>query len=87
MSNSGVPSPIQQIQQVALANAGTTSDSKPPVEQPDYSNVQVGTIVTHESFGKGTITKLVSTRMTVKFKEGTKKFMFPSAFIQGFLTL
>jgi len=62
MSNSGVPSPIQQA---ALANAGTTSDSKPPVEQTNYSHVQHGTIVTHESFGKGTITKLVSTRMTV----------------------
>lgn len=49
----------------------------------------VGTIVKHKKFGNGTISQLDKNKKYVKvqFKDGIKQFVFPSAFIDGFLTL
>ena len=45
-----------------------------------------GVIVHHKKFGTGTVDKLEDKRMTVEFEtEGTKKFIFPDAFVRGFL--
>ncbi len=57
-------------------------DSKPTV---DTSSIAVGVTVQHKTFGSGTVTKLSGGYITIVFKQGEKKFMFPGAFENGFL--
>ena len=49
--------------------------------------VTVGSIVSHKKFGKGTVVKLNSNDryIYIKFALGEKKFVFPDAFLMGFL--
>ena len=49
--------------------------------------VTVGSIVFHKKFGKGTVVKLNSNDryIYIKFALGEKKFVFPDAFVMGFL--
>ena len=49
--------------------------------------VTVGSIVFHKKFGKGTVVKLNSNDryIYIKFALGEKKFVFPDAFLMGFL--
>ena len=46
----------------------------------------VGTAVSHFTFGSGTIVAQEPTNITVEFSFGNKKFIMPSAFIDGFLS-
>ncbi len=49
--------------------------------------VTVGSIVFHKKFGKGTVVKLNSNDkyIYIKFALGEKKFVFPDAFVMGYL--
>ncbi len=49
--------------------------------------VTIGSIVFHKKFGKGTVVKLNSNDryIYIKFALGEKKFVFPDAFVMGFL--
>ncbi|MBQ4547744.1 MAG: GIY-YIG nuclease family protein [Bacteroidales bacterium] len=51
--------------------------------------VTVGSIVFHKKFGKGTVVKLNSNDryIYIKFALGEKKFVFPDAFVMGFLEI
>ena len=53
------------------------------------ADVGVDTQVSHKKFGDGTITWISADQkyMRVKFPVGEKQFLFPDAFIMGFLTL
>ena len=53
------------------------------------SGVKVGDVVSHKKFGDGTITWIGSDKkyMRVKFQSGEKQFIFPDAFVLGFLEL
>lgn len=53
------------------------------------ADVGVGTVVKHKLFGEGTISKMDKAKkyIHVKFKKGEKQFVFPDAFIGGFLSL
>ena len=46
----------------------------------------VGLPVSHKTFGNGIITEQTTSSITVKFDFGNKRFIMPSAFIDGFLT-
>ena len=46
----------------------------------------VGVAVNHFSFGSGTVVAQAPTNITVEFSFGNKKFIMPSAFIDGFLS-
>ena len=46
----------------------------------------VGVSVSHKIFGNGTITEQTHASITVKFDFGDKRFIMPSAFVDGFLT-
>lgn len=46
----------------------------------------VGLPVSHKTFGNGTITDQTHFSITVKFDFGNKRFIMPSAFVDGFLT-
>lgn len=55
-----------------------------------YDNVGEGTVVTHKKFGVGHVTKIdkKAKYVFVSFNEGgEKKFLFPGAFTNGFLSL
>ncbi len=66
---------------------------KQETPQIDWENiladVGVGTAVKHKLFGEGTISKMDKAKkyIHVKFKKGEKQFVFPDAFIGGFLSL
>lgn len=53
------------------------------------ADVGVGATVKHKLFGEGTISKMDKAKkyIHVKFKKGEKQFVFPDAFIGGFLSL
>lgn len=62
---------------------------KPQEEELDLSAVEIGTVVTHKSFGAGTVTWIdkAQKHIRVTFSTGEKTFIFPDAFKQGFLKL
>ena len=62
---------------------------KPAEDQIDLSGVQVGTTVSHKAFGAGTVTWIgkAQKHIRITFSAGEKTFVFPDAFIQGFLKL
>lgn len=64
---------------------------QPKKEEPkvDLSGAKEGALVIHKAFGEGTITKIdkAQKHIRVKFKVGEKTFLFPDAFIKGFLKM
>lgn len=70
-----------------------SSKSTPPSggssKQMDFSDVSLSTIVYHNKFGKGQVINLDKGKneIRVRFAAGEKLFVFPDAFINGFLTL
>lgn len=71
----------------------TVNPEKQEKPQIDWENiladVGVGMTVKHKMFGEGTISKMDKAKkyIHVKFKKGEKQFVFPDAFIGGFLSL
>ena len=71
----------------------TVEVEKQEEPQIDWENiladVGVGTTVKHKLFGEGTISKMDKAKkyIHVKFKKGEKQFIFPNAFIDGFLSI
>lgn len=68
----------------------------PPVPKPaapasqkqvDLSRVVVGCQLRHKAFGMGTVKEIQGGLMIVRFGETEKKFQFPGALLQGFLSL
>lgn len=53
----------------------------------DFAKVDEGNSVFHKKFGEGMVLKIDKAKkyITVKFNEGEKKFVFPDAFVNGFL--
>ena len=67
------------------AKAGTRSKQC----DMDLSGVSEGTAVCHKVFGTGTITSMDKAKkhIHVEFEVGEKNFIFPDAFIKGFLQI
>lgn len=63
-------------------NSIPTSIMVPP--KPSIT-VKCGDIVSHKSFGKGKVIKLSQSYITIQFVDRAREFVFPSAFIEGFL--
>ena len=61
-----------------------STQKKPKAVEVDTSNIVVGTKVKHKAFGTGIITDKGQAYIFVNFVP--KKFQFPGAFTQGFLT-
>ncbi|MDO4281952.1 MAG: hypothetical protein Q4C56_10005, partial [Peptococcaceae bacterium] len=56
-------------------------------EQVDVSQVVIGCQVRHKAFGMGKVKEINDGLITVTFGKSNKKFQFPGAFFQGFLSL
>lgn len=71
----------------------TVNPEKQEKQQIDWehilADVGVGTTVKHKLFGEGTISKMDKAKkyIRIKFKNGEKQFIFPDAFIGGFLSV
>ena len=52
-----------------------------------YESIGVGCTAIHKKFGKGTVVKINKNEkfIHIKFTLGEKKFIFPDAFLMGFL--
>ena len=64
-------------------------DTRPKQCVIDLSQVTEGTAVCHKVFGAGTITGMDKAKkhIHVEFEAGEKNFIFPDAFIKGFLKI
>ena len=78
--------------QVVKPAAVTQTTSSRPFDKnaelmAKLERVTVGSIVSHKKFGKGTVVKLNSNDryIYIKFSLGEKKFVFPDAFVMGYL--
>ena len=62
-------------------------DSAQKALEEMLAKVHVGVTVTHKKFGQGTIVWIDNAikHMRIKFSVGEKQFIFPDAFILGFL--
>ena len=56
-------------------------------KQVDLSRVMVGSQLRHKAFGMGTVKEIHGGLIVVLFGEMEKKFQFPGALLQGFLSL
>ena len=79
------------IERQASAPAGVNGESEQgkDIWEAILANVKAGDGVTHKKFGDGTITWIGVDKkyLKVKFAVGEKQFIFPDAFVMGFLTL
>ena len=58
-----------------------------PQKQVDLSRVMVGSQLRHKAFGMGTVKEIQGGLIVVVFGGTEKKFQFPGALLQGFLSL
>ena len=86
-----VPSPAAAKPAVSVKPAASAPKAQPvpPPEPPpiDCSSVRAGSPLFHKAFGRGTVTRLEGGYVTVAFPDMEKKFLFPNAILQGFLTI
>lgn len=79
------------IERPASAPAGVNGESEQgkDIWETVLANVKAGDGVTHKKFGDGTITWIGVDKkyLKVKFAVGEKQFIFPDAFVMGFLSL
>lgn len=78
-SQYGIKSPVEEQPKVEKI--------KEPDPKMDLSAVKIDAIVKHKIFGEGVIVKLNDKHIYVEFKAGQKNFIFPDAFMQGFLKM
>ena len=79
---------IQPKINTVASQYGVKPTVKPQTTPEDpIPNVKVGDVITHKTFGKGTVTRLdkATKHIRVKFTVGEKNFIFPDAFKMGFL--
>ena len=79
-----MPQPV--VEEVTKADNVSTVIEERPVEA-GYSDIEVGTVVWHKAFGKGIVSDIYDDIIEVAFGNVKKKFQFPGAFMQGFLSL
>ena len=83
--------PIAQSQPVKQTTVGVPSQESHTKHdlEAKLESIVIDSIVIHKKFGKGTVVKINKNEkfIHVKFTLGEKKFIFPDAFLMGFLEL
>ena len=77
----------QPVKTTASEVAKSTHTDEAEDLKARLEKIEAGNIVYHKKFGKGEIVKINKNEkfIYVKFMLGEKKFMFPGAFLDGFL--
>lgn len=86
----GIESPELKVAEDESPYSPKTIDSGKTGEiEEDFAKVDEGKFVFHKKFGEGMVLRIDKAKkhITVKFNEGEKKFIFPDAFVNGFLQL
>ena len=78
------PAPIKSAAYVEPEKPKPVAPAKPAF---DESSVNVGTKVFHKAFGHGVVQTFGNGRLSVAFGDVVKPFMYPAAFLQGFLKI
>ena len=85
------PKPIVQSQPAKVAAVEPVSQEKQAVQdlETKLESIGVDSTVVHKKFGKGTVVKINKNEkfIHIKFTLGEKKFIFPDAFLMGFLEM
>lgn len=70
-------------------NHNEEKDAAEKALEEKLAKVKIGASVTHKKFGSGTITWMDNAKkyMRIKFAVGEKQFIFPDAFVMGFLDI
>ena len=81
--------PIVQPQSAKVATIEPVSQEKQAVQdlEAKLETIGIDSTVVHKKFGKGTVVKINKNEkfIHIKFTLGEKKFIFPDAFLMGFL--
>ncbi len=80
--------PAVQSEHVKSVVAGRQADMKGNIDlEARLETLGVGSTVFHKKFGKGEVIKILKNEkyVYVKFVPGEKKFIYPDAFVMGFL--
>ncbi len=88
--------PSVNVEQVALKPVAVSSVNSPKKSKSEQIDVEhkakldsltADSVVFHKKFGKGTVVKINNNEryIYIKFALGEKKFIFPDAFVMGFL--
>ncbi len=80
---------VIERQATAKADGKDENEQRKDIWETVLANVKAGDGVTHKKFGDGTITWIGVDKkyLKVKFAVGEKQFIFPDAFVMGFLSL
>jgi hypothetical protein len=85
------PTPIIQPQPTKTTVAESVSQEKQTEKdlESKLESIGIDSIVVHKKFGKGTVVKFNKNEkfIHIKFTLGEKKFIFPDAFLMGFLEI
>lgn len=66
----------------------TNNASDPVVMEVDpWEKLKVGDVVTHKSFGPGTISGFDGKKVTIAFAERSAQFILPDAILKGYIIL
>lgn len=85
--------PVAAENKVGQAEKSASAADIPAPAEPDWekilSGVDVGSAVLHKLFGEGKVTRFENNKkyIEIEFLAGKKRFAFPNAFINGFLTV
>jgi hypothetical protein len=67
--------------------SASAAQAAPKKNEIDTNSVRVGSSLRHKAFGMGTVKEIQKGIITVTFEIGEKKFQFPGAIQQGFLSI
>jgi hypothetical protein len=83
------PVPVKPKPKPVAAKPQPTPIAPKPIvpKQIDTSGVQAGSTLRHKAFGLGTVKEISRGIVIVAFEVGEKKFQFPGAIQQGFLSI
>jgi hypothetical protein len=83
------PAPVKPKPKPVVAKPQPAPITPKPIipKQIDTSGVQIGSTLRHKAFGMGTVKEISGGMVVVLFDIGEKKFQFPGAIQQGFLSI
>lgn len=76
-------SSVEEPQKASVTRTAPTPQKK----QIDASSIKIGSVLRHKAFGLGTVKELDGGRIIVTFDGNDKRFQFPGAIQQGFLSI
>lgn len=87
--NSNVKIELLELKDILKMANGFVAPTNPthPTDSPNLANLHIYDFVLHKTFGEGIILAVENGYVTVDFSNFAKKFVYPNAFFDGYLTL